>query len=196
MDSLAGNLIDLTDVSLGHLRDTPSSALGTTRRKTTDSDLDAIVEKIRGLDAHAMVLIGGNDSADTAHRIGIATEVAGIEFSVALAPKTVDNDLLFTDHCPGFASAAKVLANIVRDATWDTLSAPSLYPVKIIEVMGRDAGWLAASTALGFDDNNRDLEPLIFSRKPRRFGRPGGGRNPRTHRGRRVLRRRRTGDLA
>ena len=159
---LAGNLIDLTDVSLGHLRETPSSALGTTRRKTTDNDLDAVVEKIRGLDAHAMVLIGGNDSADTAHRIGVATEAAGIEFSVALAPKTVDNDLLYTDHCPGYASAARVLANIVRDATWDTLSAPSLYPVKIIEVMGRDAGWLAASTALGFDDDNRELEPLIF----------------------------------
>lgn len=159
---LKGEFFDLTDHPLTNLRATPSSALGTTRRKTTEDDRAQMLDRVRELGASALVLIGGNDSADTAHRLGAAATDAGYEISIALAPKTVDNDLLFTDHCPGYASAARVLANIVRDATFDTLSAPDLYPIKLIEVMGRDAGWLAASTALGFGDDERDLQPMIF----------------------------------
>jgi 6-phosphofructokinase 1 len=159
---LAGEVIDLTDISTDLLRTTPGSALGTTRRKTTDADLDQALASIHDLAARAIVLIGGNDSADTAHRLGTATRHAGYECAVALAPKTVDNDLLFTDHCPGYPSAARVLATIVRDATYDSRSSASLYPVKVIEVMGRDAGWLAGSTAFGFSDQERDLQPLIF----------------------------------
>jgi 6-phosphofructokinase 1 len=159
---LMGEFIDLTDHPVTNLRETPSSALGTTRRKTTDEDRAQMLDRIRELGATALVLIGGNDSADTAHKLGVSATEAGLDLSIALAPKTVDNDLLFTDHCPGYASAARVLANIVRDATFDTLSSPDLYPIKLIEVMGRDAGWLAASTALGFSDDERDLQPLIF----------------------------------
>ncbi len=159
---LDGESIDLTTLPLGTLRETPSSALGTSRRKIADDELDAALRRLDLLGASGLVLIGGNDSADSAHRISNAAAAAGLELSVALVPKTVDNDLRYTDHCPGYASAARTLANIVRDATWDTLSAPELYPVKIIEVMGRDAGWLAAGTALGFSEDERDLEPLIF----------------------------------
>jgi 6-phosphofructokinase 1 len=159
---LTGAVIDLTDHSLANLRETPGSALGTTRRKTTEADRARMLDRIRDLGATGLVLIGGNDSADTAHQLGHAAVESGLELSVALAPKTVDNDLRFTDHCPGYASAARVLANIVRDATFDTLSSPDLYPIKLIEVMGRDAGWLAGSTALGFNENERDLQPLIF----------------------------------
>lgn len=157
-----GQFVDLTSQSIEYLRDTPSSALGTSRRKTSRDDVEQVLDRARSLNATAVVLIGGNDSADAAHRIGTAAEDAGYDLAVALAPKTVDNDLLFTDHCPGYPSAARVLANVVRDATYDTLSSPDLYPVKVIEVMGRDAGWLAASTALGFGEHERDLQPLIF----------------------------------
>jgi 6-phosphofructokinase 1 len=106
-----------------------------------------------------MVLIGGNDSADTARRLN---ESAGGEIFSVLAPKTVDNDLLETDFCPGFPSAARFLANLVRDATWDSLSAPKLYPCKLIEVPGRDAGWLPLSGALGFAGRDSDIHPLVF----------------------------------
>lgn len=159
---LQGELIELTTTPLVDLQATPGSALGTTRRKLSDNDIEVALKQLKVVDARALVLIGGNDSADTAHRLGQAATATGFDLSVALAPKTVDNDLLFTDHCPGYASAARTLATIVRDATFDTLSAPDLYPVKVIEVMGRDAGWLAASTALGFDPSERDLQPLIF----------------------------------
>ena len=67
-----------------------------------------------------------------------------------------------TDFCPGFPSAAKFRANLVRDATWDSLSAPQLYPLKLIEVPGRDAGWLPLSGALGFAEQDTDLLPLVF----------------------------------
>ena len=162
---LRNDLIDLgtqKPATITALRHTPSAALGTTRRKVTDADLDPILARLREHDVRGVVYIGGNDSADTAHRLHQAAKAAGYELSVISAPKTVDNDLPHTDHCPGYPSAARFLANVVRDATYDTLAAPSLYPIKFIEVMGRDAGWLAAATALGFGDTERDLAPLIF----------------------------------
>ncbi|MER3438986.1 MAG: phosphofructokinase, partial [Chloroflexota bacterium] len=77
-------------------------------------------------------------------------------------PKTIDNDLPETDHCPGYPSLARYLAVSVRDAIYDTLASPQLYPVKLICVMGRDAGWVAASAALAFDEDEADLTPLIY----------------------------------
>jgi ATP-dependent phosphofructokinase / diphosphate-dependent phosphofructokinase len=162
---LNDELIDLTaqdPAIIAGLRNTPSAALGTSRRKLSDDDHTIILEKLRALDAGALVLIGGNDSADGAHRLHLAAKDAGYDLSVILAPKTIDNDLPLTDHCPGYPSLAKYLANAVRDATFDSLATPRLHPVKFIEVMGRDAGWVAASCALGFGETERDLLPLIF----------------------------------
>lgn len=162
---LSDELIDLSAQSpetIAGLRNTPSAALGTTRKKMTDADLEQIVAKLRAIDARGLIYIGGNDSADTSHRIHLAAQAAGYELAVVAAPKTIDNDLPLTDHCPGYPSLAKYLANAVRDATYDSLATPRLHPVKFIEVMGRDAGWVAASTALGFSETERDLQPLIF----------------------------------
>lgn len=156
------NMFDLTNLPdhlLATLRHTPGSALGTGRLKVTDTQLDRSIELLRELHVRGIVLIGGNDSADTARRLH---ERSGGTIPAVLAPKTVDNDLIGTDFCPGFPSAAKFLANLVRDVTWDSLSAPSLYPVKLIEVPGRDAGWLPLSGALGFVERDSDLAPLIF----------------------------------
>ncbi|CAN5473990.1 6-phosphofructokinase [soil metagenome] len=155
------DLTDLGDSALDALRKTPSAALGTSRQKLDD---DRIVVALDVMDRHhcdAFVLIGGNDSADSALRFHEQAGSTGRELSVVLAPKTVDNDLVETDHCPGYASAAKAFANIVRDATYDSIAAPWLYPVKFIDVMGRDAGWLAASGDLGFGDGEADLRPLL-----------------------------------
>jgi 6-phosphofructokinase len=162
---LNGELVDLTaqDAAvIAGLRATPSAALGTSRRKLSDDDHAVILEKLRALDAGAVILIGGNDSADGAHRLHLAAKAAGYDLSVILAPKTIDNDLPLTDHCPGYPSLAKYLANAVRDATFDSMATPRLHAVKFVEVMGRDAGWVAAACALGFDVSERDLLPLIF----------------------------------
>jgi 6-phosphofructokinase len=161
----AGNVIDLgrqSAATLQAVRHTPAAALGTGRRKVKDGELDEALARLRALDAGAFVYIGGNDSADTAHRLHRAAAAAGDPLRVIAAPKTIDNDLPHTDHCPGYGSVARHLANAVRDAVYDTLATPGLYPVKFVEVMGRDAGWVAAACALGFGADEADLQPLLF----------------------------------
>ena len=162
---LGDELVDLSaqdPAVIAGLRNTPSAALGTSRKKLGDADFAMVLQKLGALDAGAVVFIGGNDSADSAHRLHQAAEASRYDLSVISAPKTIDNDLPLTDHCPGYPSLAKFLANAVRDATYDSLATPRLHPVKFIEVMGRDAGWVAAACALGFSDSERDLLPLIF----------------------------------
>ncbi|MFL5759002.1 MAG: diphosphate--fructose-6-phosphate 1-phosphotransferase [Thermomicrobiales bacterium] len=162
---LGEQFVDLTSLPKATrelLRRTPSAALGTGRYKLRDRDLDHAIEVLRRHDIHALVFIGGNDSADTAHRLHMHAAVRGYELAVVLTPKTVDNDLPETDHCPGYGSISRYVANATRDATYDTIAAPQLYPVKFIEVMGRDAGWVAAACALGFGKGEQDLTPLIY----------------------------------
>jgi ATP-dependent phosphofructokinase / diphosphate-dependent phosphofructokinase len=131
------------------LQHTPSAALGSCRYKLQEEDPARIIEILRRYNIRSMLYIGGNDSADTAHRLAHAAEEAHYELFIISIPKTIDNDLPFTDHCPGYGSAARFLAQAVQDSTMNTLSIPWHYPVKIIETMGRDAGWLTASAALG-----------------------------------------------
>lgn len=154
---------------LDRIQRTPSAALGTGRHKLNDDELDRTLEVMAARNVSAFVYIGGNDSADTAHRLGERAVSAGYALRVASVPKTIDNDLPETDHCPGYGSIARYLANAVRDATYDSIASPQLHAVKFVEVMGRDAGWVAASGTLGFGDDERDLEPLVFlpERPPR-----------------------------
>ena len=152
----------LSGATLATLRRTPSAALGTGRHKLRDEDLDRALAAFRRDGVSAFVYIGGNDSADTAHRLDDAARAAGQDLAVVSVPKTIDNDLPGTDHCPGYGSIARFLAHAVRDATFDTLASPQLYPVKVIEVMGRDAGWVPASTSLGFSPEEADLRPLVY----------------------------------
>lgn len=128
---------------------TPSAALGSCRYKLHEHDLERTIEILRRHEIHYMLYIGGNDSADTAHQLAQAAKQASYELFIVSIPKTIDNDLPFTDHCPGFGSAARFLAQATRDSTMNTRSIPWHYPVKVIETMGRDAGWLTASAALG-----------------------------------------------
>jgi len=162
---LQEHLVDLTDLEptlRNRLRRTPSSALGTGRYKLQDDEVDTCIRSLARLGVSAFVLIGGNDSADTANRIHHRSRDLGIDIQAVAVPKTVDNDLEVTDHCPGYGSLARALGNVVRDATWDTLASPMLYPVKVIEVMGRDAGWVAAAGAIGFDLSEGDLSPIVL----------------------------------
>lgn len=169
---LKERFIDLTALDrrlLDRIQRTPSAALGTGRHKLADSDLERVLEVMDAHDVTAFVYIGGNDSADTAHRLGERAATTGYDLRVASVPKTIDNDLPETDHSPGYGSIARYLANAVRDATYDSIASPQLHAVKFVEVMGRDAGWVAASGVLGFGHDERDLEPLVFlpERPPR-----------------------------
>ena len=134
------------------LRNTPSSELGSCRYKMKDPDVDdtdykRILEIFKKYDVRYFFYNGGNDSMDTCNKISKYMQRVGYACRVMGIPKTIDNDLFGTDHCPGFASAAKYIATscmeISKDATvYDTPQ------ITVIEIMGRHAGWLAGSAAL------------------------------------------------
>lgn len=149
---LAGEYVDLACQAPGFLdalAETPSSILGSCRYRLQDDDLDRALDALRRLDARYFLYIGGNDSADTTHRLARAAQAAGYELACVGIPKTVDNDLVETDHCPGYGSAARFLALATMEVSRDTEAMRRSDPVKILEVAGRHAGWLAAATALG-----------------------------------------------
>ena len=137
---------------LALLRYTPSSALGSCRYKLADPDVDdtdykRILEIFKKYDIRYFFYNGGNDSMDTCNKVSKFMLKSGYECRVMGIPKTIDNDLFGTDHCPGFASAAKYIATscmeIYQDArVYDTGM------VCIVEIMGRHAGWLTAAAGL------------------------------------------------
>ena len=153
---LNGNYVDLTEVlsspeQLRLLCSTPAAALGSCRLKLNNADegqLGQIVDALLSREIGDFVYIGGNDSMDTVYQLSAYIKKHNIQgLSVMGAPKTIDNDLPMTDHCPGFGSAAKYIAatfaEIVRDC--EVYDIPA---VTIVEVMGRNAGWLTAASAL------------------------------------------------
>jgi len=149
---LGGHYVDLRRQGpefLADLRETPSSILGSCRYRLADEDLGRALAALKRLDARYFVYIGGNDSADTTHRLAQAAEADGYDLTCIGVPKTVDNDLPVTDHCPGYGSAARFLAIAAMEASRDTEAMRRSDPVKLLEVAGRHAGWLAAAAALG-----------------------------------------------
>nr|HET6901812.1 6-phosphofructokinase [Ktedonobacteraceae bacterium] len=128
---------------------TPSAALGSCRYKLQEDDPARVISLFRKYNIRYLVYIGGNDSADTAHRLAQFAQQSGYNLQAISVPKTIDNDLPFTDHCPGYGSAARFIAMATMDSTLNTIAIPTHYPVKVIETMGRNAGWLAAASALG-----------------------------------------------
>ncbi|HWE62407.1 MAG TPA: diphosphate--fructose-6-phosphate 1-phosphotransferase, partial [Chloroflexota bacterium] len=131
------------------IRRTPSAALGSGRRRLDAAEREQALDTLIELDVRYLLHIGGNDSADTALGLHEAARGRGYDLRVVAVPKTIDNDLPGTDHCPGYGSAARFLAQTTQDAGLDTEAMRDSDPLKIIEVMGRDAGWLAAATTLG-----------------------------------------------
>jgi len=130
------------------LKHTPSAALGSCRHKLHDADFERILGILRAHNIRYFVYIGGNDSADTSHRLAELAARENYDLRVMGIPKTVDNDLVETDHCPGHPSVARWLAVSVRDAGLDTEAIGVVDTVKVIETMGRDSGWITATTAL------------------------------------------------
>jgi len=147
---------------------TPSAALGTTRRRLDDETAALAVRNLARREVHHVAYIGGNDSADTASRLARAAVDARYELAVVGIPKTIDNDLPDTDHCPGYGSIARFMALATRDAGRDTEATAGLYPIKLIEVMGRNAGWVAAATALGQERDIDSPQLIFFPERPAR----------------------------
>jgi 6-phosphofructokinase 1 len=143
---IADDFIELLDVETRMLEDAcqaPASALGTSRRVVTAPDFDRVLSVCHARRVDCLFYTGGNGSMETAQAIANA---AGDRLSVIGVPKTIDNDLAVTDHAPGYGSAARFFACAARDIGADNRALPD--QVQVIEVLGRNAGWVAAATSL------------------------------------------------
>lgn len=134
------------------LKTTPSSALGSVRYKLADPDVDdtdykRLLEVFKKYDIRYFFYNGGNDSMDTCNKVSKYMQKAGYECRVIGVPKTIDNDLAETDHCPGYGSAARYVATSTMEVYLDARVYDTPM-VCVLEVMGRNAGWLTAATAL------------------------------------------------
>jgi len=141
-----------SELDIELLKRTPSAFLGSCRYKLPEIHEDkAIYEKIfeilNKLDIYAFIYIGGNDSMDTVSKLSRYAAQTGSDIRILGEPKTIDNDLIHTDHTPGFGSAARYVASTVREITIDA-NVYEKKSVTIIEIMGRHAGWLTAASAL------------------------------------------------
>ncbi len=143
------------------LRHTPAAALGSARHKVTPEDYEQILAQLKKRNIRYVHYIGGNDSADTSWQLAKLSADAGYELHVVAVPKTVDNDLTITDHCPGYPSAARFVAMALRDTGRDTEAMGPASPVKIVEIMGRNAGWLTAAAALAREEEG-DAPHLVY----------------------------------
>ena len=156
---LEENLIDLgkeTAANLELVANTPSSALGSVRKKPTPEDCKKVFEVLQKYDIRYFFYIGGNDSAETTHIVNEAAIAAGYQMKCFHICKTIDNDLKENDHTPGFGSAAKFVAQAFQGDNLDNRALPG---VKINVIMGRHAGFLTAAAALArqFPDDGPHL---------------------------------------
>ena len=152
---LNGNIIDLSSFSedeINEFRYTPSSGLGSCRYKMkhieeSTEEYDKLLDILKCNDIKAFFYVGGNDSMDTIAKLGNYAKKTGLDIKFIGIPKTIDNDLMFTDHTPGFGSAAKFISTTALETYLDS----SVYinnGIFILETMGRDTGWLAASACM------------------------------------------------
>ncbi len=152
---LAGTVLDfataLPGSSLEKLKTTPGAYLGSCRYKLPESLEDPIYprlfQKFREMNIGWFFYIGGNDSMDTVSKLSRYAAQTGSDIRIIGEPKTIDNDLVHTDHTPGFGSAARYVASTVREITIDA-NVYEKKSVTIVEIMGRHAGWLTAASAL------------------------------------------------
>ena len=140
------DLSNLSETQLYGIGKTPAAALGSVRKKPTDSDIEQLVSIFEKKNIRNFFYIGGNDSAETANLVSEGAKSNGYEMKAFHIPKTIDNDLLETDHCPGYGSAARFVAHSFQG---DDADNRSLKGIKINVLMGRHAGWLTAASTLG-----------------------------------------------
>lgn len=170
------NLSDFfdSDEKLLLLEHTPAAALGSCRKKLprsgeNDAFYESMIAIFRKYDIRYFFYIGGNDSMDTVAKLSAYTREHDYDMVIMGVPKTIDNDLVGTDHTPGFGSAAKYIAVTTQEIIRDC-SVYSIPAVTIIEIMGRDAGWLTAASAVGRLVNG--IEPDLVYLPERAFDLP------------------------
>jgi 6-phosphofructokinase 1 len=145
----------------------PSSALGSSRDKPDAAYCRRILETFKKRNVKYFFYIGGNDSANTAYILNTVADESGFDIRAFHVPKTVDNDLLVTDHCPGYGSAAKFVACALMGDDLDNRALPG---VKIDVIMGRHAGFLTAAAALGRQRDDDGPHLLYFPERPVSIG--------------------------
>ena len=154
---------DMTKDELTALKTTPGAFLGSCRYKLPEDLSDPVYpelfKKFEELNIGYFFYCGGNDSMDTVSKLSRYAASVNSDIRVMGVPKTIDNDLVLTDHTPGFGSAAKFVASSVREINRDS-EAYDKPNVMIIEIMGRHAGWLAASSVLARCE--KDPNPLLI----------------------------------
>jgi ATP-dependent phosphofructokinase / diphosphate-dependent phosphofructokinase len=161
------DLARLSDTELDVLARTPGAALGSSRYLADDAETERAVGLLVDQGVRWLVAIGGNDTADSLHRLHDAARRVGAPLAVVGIPKTIDNDLPEMDHCPGYGSAARYLALAVREAAIDTAAMRRTDPIKVVEVMGRNAGWLAAAGALAREVAGDAPQVIFLPERPR-----------------------------
>ena len=172
---LEGKIVDLDTVladklDIELLKRTPSSFLGSCRHKLPDPAVDErpyrqLFDLFAEYDIGAVFYIGGNDSMDTIAKLSAYGQACGSGIRFIGVPKTIDNDLMLTDHTPGYGSAAKYIATILKEVICDS-SVYDLRSVTVAEIMGRHTGWLAAAASLaaGPDCSGPDL--ILLPERP------------------------------
>jgi 6-phosphofructokinase 1 len=164
---LAADFVDLLALPPDRLTDlgqAPSSALGSSRRAVTPDDLDRALAVCRSHHVRFLFYTGGNGSMDTAHQLAQLARDAGQDLSVIGVPKTIDNDLAGTDHAPGYPSAARFFACAAREIGADNRALPR--QVQVLEVLGRNAGWIAAATSLVQRDRDEGPHLIYVPERP------------------------------
>ncbi|MEG1011923.1 MAG: 6-phosphofructokinase [Ruthenibacterium sp.] len=161
---LSAQLHDSMDVEL--LKRTPSSFLGSCRFKlpapgTDDAVYTALFHKLEALEIGYFIYIGGNDSMDTIAKMSDWAAENGSDIKCIGVPKTIDNDLPVTDHTPGYGSAAKYIGTIMKEIVRDSL-VYDLKSVTIVEIMGRNAGWLTGAAALASEPDCEGVDMLCL----------------------------------
>lgn len=163
---LSENLVDLAEESqqaIRGLRHTPGAALGTCRYKLkTQQDFERLMDVIKAHNIRFFFYIGGNDSQDTTNRIHQMAQEQGYELRAIGIPKTIDNDLPVTDHCPGYGSVIKYVSTAVKEIALDSESIGQHDFVSIVEVMGRNTGWIAAGSSLARQKGDAEDAPHLI----------------------------------
>ena len=185
---LQEDLIDLAEESqqnIRALRHSPGAALGTCRFKLKQQqDFERILSVFAAHDIRYFFYIGGNDSQDTADKISKMAQERQYPLRVIGIPKTIDNDLVATDHCPGYGSVIKYIATTVREIAQDSLSMGQHDLVQILEVMGRSAGWIAAGASLATTFNLSSRGRFFYRQTDRGYPESSEKRALLLHRGR------------
>lgn len=153
-----------TKEKINLLKQTPSAYLGSCRYKLNpEEDIDKIIDILKKYNIGYFFYIGGNDSMDTVDKLSEAANENGIK--VIGIPKTIDNDLSVTDHCPGFGSCAKFISTVTSEVARDT-ACYDIESVTIIEIMGRNAGWLTAASSLARVNGESSPHLIYLPEKP------------------------------